>query len=645
MALANIAFELAKRNKKVLIVDWDLEAPGLENYFSSLKIENSGEGLLQLLLKLQENSNPNYKDYLTTISSNLITPISLLQSGRNNDHQKYSALLDSFNWNNFFGTHKGAVHLENLREKWLEDYDHVLIDSRTGLSDSSGVCTIMMPDILIPMFTANYQSLFGIRDVIKYIQVSRQSLSFQRMALTILPIPSRFGSRVEFKESQEWLDRIADLLKDCFNVWLPKWIEPRFILEQVKIPQIDYFSFGEKLAVLEQGTSDPEGMGYIYSKIASLLSSEFSEIQSFVGDEIYQTKKDEYLKNNSESIVLQSNDYKYDVFISSPKFAYQWVKELLIPSLNEYLYDKLDGIQPSIFFEVIEQNIDETISLNLKNSLQKSKTLLFIFSNSDVNINTNYINYELNYFIEKEKSTDSNLIFPITFNTSDVSSVSLPDILKGKEILDYSVFKYEETLKSTKLRVQFGQEIERLAYNIAEAIKFNKSSENNSSNNKRGIFEQSERKINELLVLAKEYDEIRIKLPSGNNRTTLMTNIVKKMKNMVIDQSVVFPRFIESESRGERLIVISQLQKNPNVKYIDWLAIHVGDSEKPFIGYNASIALYAATQKLSAKFNEEISNALKKADKNLKKSTFQDPNQISILEAANLELKLNSNTQ
>ncbi len=33
MALANVAALLARWGKKVLIVDWDLEAPGIEKYF------------------------------------------------------------------------------------------------------------------------------------------------------------------------------------------------------------------------------------------------------------------------------------------------------------------------------------------------------------------------------------------------------------------------------------------------------------------------------------------------------------------------------------------------------------------------------------------------------------------------------------
>ncbi len=56
MALANVAFELAKQGKKILMVDWDLEAPGLEKYFSNYAMDNAGAGLLSLLLDA-ENGN------------------------------------------------------------------------------------------------------------------------------------------------------------------------------------------------------------------------------------------------------------------------------------------------------------------------------------------------------------------------------------------------------------------------------------------------------------------------------------------------------------------------------------------------------------------------------------------------------------
>jgi len=268
MALANVAFELARQGKKILMVDWDLEAPGLEKYFSNFSMDTTGAGLLPLLLDAEQGITKNYKDYLWYIHTNPSSPsssISFLHSGREKDPNNYSKKLENFDWEDFFQKNGAGAFFEKLRLEWLNDFDIVLIDSRTGLSDSSGICTILLPDVVVPLFTANHQSLYGVRDIMRYAKIARQKLEVDRMALTILPVPTRFGSRVEFKESQEWLDRFADTLKEFFADWLPVWIEPKHVLEQVKIPQVDYFSFGEKLAVAEHGTSDPESMGFIYA--------------------------------------------------------------------------------------------------------------------------------------------------------------------------------------------------------------------------------------------------------------------------------------------------------------------------------------------------------------------------------------------
>src|SRR5438045_3972274 len=110
MSLANIAFELAKRNKKVLMVDWDLEAPGLERYFNNFIINRSSDGLLQLLLEFQNNIAVDYKNYLWTISTQFTHPIYLLHSGREKNPTKYSADLEGFKWDDFFKPEGGGKH-------------------------------------------------------------------------------------------------------------------------------------------------------------------------------------------------------------------------------------------------------------------------------------------------------------------------------------------------------------------------------------------------------------------------------------------------------------------------------------------------------------------------------------------------------
>src|SRR5262245_11020937 len=62
MALANTAVILARRGKRVLVVDWDLEAPGIERYFSYFKVETQGSGLLNYFLASNRGETVNYRD-------------------------------------------------------------------------------------------------------------------------------------------------------------------------------------------------------------------------------------------------------------------------------------------------------------------------------------------------------------------------------------------------------------------------------------------------------------------------------------------------------------------------------------------------------------------------------------------------------
>lgn len=235
---------------------------------------------------------------------------------------------------------------ESLREKWREIYDVTLIDSRTGLSDAGGVCTIQLPDIVIGMFTANYQSLYGVRDIMRFAQTARNNLAYDRMHLAVVPLPARFGSRTEFRESQEWLGRFAEVLGEFYEDWLPTWLDPRRIVEVLKVPQIDFFGFGEKLAVIEHGTSDPDGMGFVYDRVASLLFNNLQDAETVLKIEPPSSEQPIELRQTRSSA-----DYEYDVYVS---YAPQ-------PVLNEWLRDFVEqlgewvsvetGYKPRIFLD------------------------------------------------------------------------------------------------------------------------------------------------------------------------------------------------------------------------------------------------------------------------------------------------------
>ena len=159
MALGNIGVLLAQQGLKALAVDFDLEAPGLHRYFSEFGIREDAitEGMLEILVDAGKGKKPMWAERVVPVKLRASGSLSLLRSGRHDD--TYAQRVLDFNWREFFEQGNGGAHIERLRNEWREAFDIVLVDSRTGITDSGGVCTIQLPDVLVPMFTANDQSV------------------------------------------------------------------------------------------------------------------------------------------------------------------------------------------------------------------------------------------------------------------------------------------------------------------------------------------------------------------------------------------------------------------------------------------------------------------------------------------------------
>lgn len=99
----------------------------------------------------------------------------------------------------------------------------------------------------------------------------------------------------------------------------------------------------------------------------------------------------------------------------------------------------------------------------------------------------------------------------------------------------------------------------------------------------------------EAIRLATEYESVRASLPSGEDRTRKMEAVMAKMRAV---GSAVFPlrhEFMDSASPGFRLVAIASMQISPDYEALDWLVDRV-QTEKPFVGYHAAVALNAAAK-------------------------------------------------
>jgi len=309
MALANVAAALAKWDYKTLVIDWDLEAPGLENYFAGyldLEKVRSKSGVIDLL-RLQLNSElvePGdipWGNYLNEINIGK-TPLHLITAGKRDE--EYIEKVRQFDYISFYQSHNGGEYLENLREHWLDQYDLILIDSRTGLTDSSGICSIHMPDILVLMFTPNEQSFYGVTEVARKAVEGQKQIIYDRFQLRTLPIPCR----IEYAETMlldEWMAKISKE-SESMLAWLPRnkhneyIVTPSQLINQVRIPYKTLYAYGERLAVTERSTTDTSEIGYVYETIAAILANDLKDVHLLTDsrDSLIKKVKGEDIKDN-----------------------------------------------------------------------------------------------------------------------------------------------------------------------------------------------------------------------------------------------------------------------------------------------------------------------------------------------------------
>jgi cellulose biosynthesis protein BcsQ len=284
-ALANIAILLARRGKRVLLMDWDLEAPGLHRYFKTYLPGNllPKQGVIHLLCQALDNPQVRWQPFVTEVRIENSPSLYIISSG--DQSADYIEQVRAFSWTDFFETRQGGVVLERWREEWKKAFDFVLVDSRTGITDTGGVCTVFLPDILVLVFSANEQSFERGIQVMLGVQESRRKLAVPRPPAAILPLPGRFDGRDEVEEAKGWLERFGRELKLFYDDWLPKRFEPRQILELTKVPYVAKFSFGEPLPVLSHGVSDPEFPGFYLENIARLLASDFQDATNILAPE------------------------------------------------------------------------------------------------------------------------------------------------------------------------------------------------------------------------------------------------------------------------------------------------------------------------------------------------------------------------
>lgn len=275
LAMASTATLLSLWGYRVLCVDWDLEAPGLHLYFERWIERPNGPGLIEFIQAEMSGEQTDWLNYTTRVRfPGARETLRLMSAGVQNE--SYIQRMQALDWKWLYEEKQLGNFLEGLRQRWKEEYDFVLIDSRTGITDIGGICTIQLPDLLVLLFTANSQSLYGAVDVANRATQQRNNLPFDRARLMVLPIVTRFEARIEYELAQEWLDTFSIILAPLYAEWSHRDVKPEELLNFTKLPYVPYWSFGERVPVLEEGTRDPESLGFALETLTALVANALS---------------------------------------------------------------------------------------------------------------------------------------------------------------------------------------------------------------------------------------------------------------------------------------------------------------------------------------------------------------------------------
>lgn len=278
MALANVGEILADWGYRVIVCDWDLEAPGLERYFAESG-ETAGAlaekpGIIDLLLEYKQSfgqivddEEPNGSGMghvgdthaqfgklrirkptsyaipdVPFRNSSRSGSLRLLTAGRRGAFAtRYTEAIRNLNWSEFYSAWAGDAYLEFFREELRSEADIVLIDSRTGVTEQGGVCTHHLADLVVLLTGTNEQNLDGTAWMRRVLSSKRMAQLRDGRTIGVLPV----AARVEITAENDKLLQFRREFAREFARAVPPSVSDQAFLLNSEIPYIPYYSFRE----------------------------------------------------------------------------------------------------------------------------------------------------------------------------------------------------------------------------------------------------------------------------------------------------------------------------------------------------------------------------------------------------------------
>lgn len=173
VALIQTAYLLAEKNKKVAIIDLDIEAPSFNNIFEK-NITNE-KGLLNYLYKKVYNISNNNEffdetNFITKLDIGTLGDVYVVPAG--NLDLKYVKQLEGLKEKRIHENGYIVDFIEQIRKRY--DLDYILLDSRTGINNWGALSIIDIADEVFLFAYPNKENIVGTNLILNIIESTKK---------------------------------------------------------------------------------------------------------------------------------------------------------------------------------------------------------------------------------------------------------------------------------------------------------------------------------------------------------------------------------------------------------------------------------------------------------------------------------------
>ena len=321
LALANVAERLSEFNRRVCILDFDLEAPGVPFKFrGSINPSKIQSGIVDYIYDYQQTLIPPKKIIHYSMPLNRDKrrkgPITIIPSG-NTTLQDYWSKLSSIRWSEllFQDNSQGVAFFLDLKTKIEKEInpDILLIDSRTGISEISGIPLSILADEVVLLSANNDENKYGTIQIVN--SLTHPELRIQNESPPITLVLSRLPFALEPDEKTREEILLSNFLTNINNA-LKKQGNPYQLEEALVIHSDRELELRESFKIAwetDEGHSVGSDYLTLFSKLTTGILTE-QEIDRFRKMKQADKHYSEYLdrKRTKEGVDLLLKALKLD---------------------------------------------------------------------------------------------------------------------------------------------------------------------------------------------------------------------------------------------------------------------------------------------------------------------------------------------